>query len=421
MKNKFKEVLNIVLILALVTACVGKRKESTISSIGINNNVEVIDVDKAKEKKMLLYSSILEEPDVIVLENNPECVIQNICAIDMYEGNIYILDDDIPALYVFQRDGTFLKRIGHQGRGHGEFLELSDFSIDRENGIIYLWDDALDMAHKYNIRTGKYISSIKTERNGYRSYCMQHIGDRLYISRTSLDVDPENYLLKVVDEKTGEQIASYLNAKDYNKGWNYPLRFPFSYFYSKNTDAPKYVEMFSDTIVSITKDGISPYCVVKSEDFISKERVEKIIKANGPGEDFNFDLSDLYDEDCIHHISRFVELDGMLSFQYMKGGDRRYLLHDLNTKETWVASFFADDYLFENNNIPLDMCYSDEEGVLSVLRIEFIPYFIENVINKGLLNPKIDDYEKLMKIEEGSNPVLFFHKYKPKAQQTESV
>ena len=119
MKNKFKEVLNIVLILALVTACVGKKKESTISSIGINNNVEVIDVDKAKEKKMLLYSSILEEPDVIVLENNPECVIQNICAIDMYEGNIYILDDDIPALYVFQRDGTFLKRIGHQGRGHG--------------------------------------------------------------------------------------------------------------------------------------------------------------------------------------------------------------------------------------------------------------------------------------------------------------
>lgn len=77
--------------------------------------------------------------------------------------------------------------------------------------------------------------------------------------------------------------------------------------------------------------------------------------------------------------------------------------------------------MFEKNNIPLDMCYSDEEGVLSVLRIDFIPYFIENVINKGLLNPKIDDYEKLMDIKEDSNPVLFFHKYKPKVQQTEAV
>ena len=144
--------------------------------------------------------------------------------------------------------------------------------------------------------------------------------------------------------------------------------------------------------------------------------MEKLIKSCGAGEDFNFDLSDLYDEDCIYHISRFVELDGMLSFQYMKGGDRRYLLHDLNTKETRVASFFADDYLFENNNIPLDMCYSDEEGVLSVLRIDFIPYFIENVINKGRLNPKIDEYEKLMGIKEDSNPVLFFHKYKSRSK-----
>lgn len=406
--------------LVLVTACIGKKKEC-ISSIGGNDNVEVIDIDKAKEKKMLLYSSILEEPDVIVLETNPECIIQKICAIDIYKGNIYILDDRVNALYVFRRDGTFLKRIGHRGRGHGEYLELSDFSIDRENGIIYLWDDALDKVHKYNIRTGKYISSIKTERNGYRSYCMQHIGDRLYISRTSLDVDPENYLLKVVDEKTGEQIASYLKAEDYNRGWNYPLKFPFSYFYSKNTNEPKYVEMFSDTIVSITKDGIRPYCVVKSEDFVTKGKIKKIIEHNGPGENFNFDLSGLYDGEYIYHISRFVELDGMVSFQYRKGSESMYLLHDLNTKETWVAPFFADDYLFENNNIPLDMCYSDEEGVLSVLRIDFIPYFIENVINKGLLNPKIDDYEKLMKIEEGSNPVLFFHKYKPKAQQTESV
>ena len=274
MVSMYKIVLNMAVTLVLVTACIGKKKEC-ISSIGGNDNVEVIDIDKAKEKKMLLYSSILEEPDVIVLETNPECIIQKICAIDIYKGNIYILDDRVNALYVFRRDGTFLKRIGHRGRGHGEYLELSDFSIDRENGIIYLWDDALDKVHKYNIRTGKYISSIKTERNGYRSYCMQHIGDRLYISRTSLDVDPENYLLKVVDEKTGEQIASYLKAEDYNRGWNYPLKFPFSYFYSKNTNEPKYVEMFSDTIVSITKDGIRPYCVVKSEDSVTKGKIKK--------------------------------------------------------------------------------------------------------------------------------------------------
>ena len=53
-------------------------------------NVEMIDVDEAKQEKMLLYSSILESPDVIILENSSECVIQNIRVVDMYEDNIYI-------------------------------------------------------------------------------------------------------------------------------------------------------------------------------------------------------------------------------------------------------------------------------------------------------------------------------------------
>ena len=87
MVSMYKIVLNMAVTLVLVTACIGKKKEC-ISSIGGNDNVEVIDIDKAKEKKMLLYSSILEEPDVIVLETNPECIIQKICAIDIYKGNI---------------------------------------------------------------------------------------------------------------------------------------------------------------------------------------------------------------------------------------------------------------------------------------------------------------------------------------------
>ena len=77
-----------------------------------------------------------------------------------------------------------------------------------------------------------------------------------------------------------------------------------------------------------------------------------------------------------------------------------------------MSQFFVNDYLCEENNIPLDMCYSDEKGVLSVLRIDFIPYFMESIISSGRLNPDIDDYEKLMGITEDANPVLFYHPYK---------
>ena len=412
----FKETLSLAVTLILVTTCFGRGGKNDVSVLSGNGDVEVIDIDKAREEKMLLYSSVFEAPDVILLENSPECVIQNICAIEMYKDHIYILDDKVPALYVFRKDGSFLRRIGHQGRGHGEYLELSDFSIDRAHDVIYLWDGARDMAHKFDLKTNKYLSSIETKRDGYWSFCMQHVGDKLYLNHTSLDVSPENYLLREIDEKTGEQTGSYLKADDYNKGWNFSLSFPFSYFYSKNTDAPKFVEMFSDTIVAVTKDGVVPYCVVKSKDFVTNEEMGELIERNGPGDKFNYDISGLYDGGWIYNIARFVELDGMVSFQYWKGIDRHYLLHDLETKATRVSQIFADDYLCENNNLPVDMCYSDEKGVLSVLRIDFIPYLIENIISKGRLNPEIDDYEKLMQIKEDANPVLFFHPYKQGAR-----
>lgn len=84
----FKTTLCILITGVLVTGCMGKKEKKLTSSISGNEKVKVIDIDKAKHEKMLLYSSFLEEPDVIILETNSNCVIQNICAIDIYENNI---------------------------------------------------------------------------------------------------------------------------------------------------------------------------------------------------------------------------------------------------------------------------------------------------------------------------------------------
>ena len=64
---------------------------------------------------------------MIVLETKPECIIQDVSAIDIYEGNIYILDDEVPALYVFRRDGTFLRRIATKAGGTGNTVSLRIF------------------------------------------------------------------------------------------------------------------------------------------------------------------------------------------------------------------------------------------------------------------------------------------------------
>ena len=127
MRKIGKMVSGAAVLLMLAAACGGKKGRGADFSEGKNRDIEVIDIDKAKREKALLYSSILEEPDVIVLETNPECIIQDVSAIDIYEGNIYILDDEVPALYVFRRDGSFLRRIATKAGDTGNTVSLRIF------------------------------------------------------------------------------------------------------------------------------------------------------------------------------------------------------------------------------------------------------------------------------------------------------
>ena len=56
---------------------------------------------------------------------------------------------------------------------------------------------------------------------------MLYLGGKLYVDRTSLDADSENYLLKEIDGKTGTQIASCLKADDYNRGVEFSFEITF--------------------------------------------------------------------------------------------------------------------------------------------------------------------------------------------------
>lgn len=311
---------------------------------------DTINIDNAIEEKEILLSSIVEAPKTIVLETKDDCVIQNVRSLELFNDKIYLLDDKANKLYVFNTDGKFDFCISSAGKGHGEYLELSDFSIDRKNNIIYLFDEASDIILKYNLNTDKYISSIKTERNGYRSYSVQFANDKIYLNKTSID-DKDMYELKEIDVNSGKQTNTYLNSTEYNKGWNCPLRLQYSSFYSKNSDCPKYVGMFSNEIVGITEDGVQPRYTVISKDFADRQLVETL-KRKFIDNNFYVDFGEISKSNKIHQISRVVEIPDYLIFQYMQGLDRKYLLHNFRKEETFVSSLFINDFICRDHCCP---------------------------------------------------------------------
>lgn len=373
-------------------------------------DADTISIDGATRCDSLIFSDFFKAPKVVLLETKPECVVQNIRSLEIYKEDIYILDDRANKLYIFDGNGKFKRTISSPGRGHGEYMKLADFSIDRTKEIIYLLDEATDEILKFSLDDYKFLSSIKAVQNGYLTYSMQEIGGKIYLNRSSVS-EKEKYELREIDERNGKQVGKFLKSDDYNYGWNFPLSLEHSNFYSKNSQSPKYIGLFSNLIMNVTADGVSAAYIVDSRKFVDKEEVLKMQKiAEGKLE--KIDFSGIYSQKRIHQISRFIESPSKVFFQYLEGDERNYLVYDKASGKTKTSSLFMDDYVSDKNMIPMDFCYSDERGVVALLKPCFMPHFIKYIINGGKMRTHLDNYSRLIKLNKDSNPVLFFHEYK---------
>ncbi|MQM89276.1 6-bladed beta-propeller [Segatella copri] len=373
-------------------------------------DADTISIDGATRCDSLLFSDFFKAPKVVLLETKPVCVVQNIRSLEIYKEDIYILDDRANKLYVFDGNGKFKRTISSPGRGHGEYMKLADFSIDRTKEIIYLLDEATDEILKFRLDDYKFLSSIKAVQNGYLTYCMQEIGGKIYLNRSSV-LEKEKYELREIDERNGKQVGKFLKSDDYNHGWNFPLSLEHSNFYSKNSQSPKYIGLFSNLIMNVTADGVSAAYIVDSRKFVNKDEV-LMMQRIAEGKLEKIDFSGIYSQKRIHQISRFIESPSKVFFQYLEGDERNYLVYDKASGKTKTSSLFMNDYVSDKNMIPMDFCYSDERGVVALLKPCFMPHFIKYIIDGGKMRTHLDNYSRLIKLNKDSNPVLFFHEYK---------
>lgn len=402
--NKAINCMFIILVFVMCISC-GSYNTATMYA-----DADTISIDGATRCDSLIFSDFFKAPKVVLLETKPECVVQNIRSLEIYKEDIYILDDRANKLYIFDGNGKFKRTISSPGRGHGEYMKLADFSIDRTKEVIYLLDEATDEILKFSLDDYKFLSSIKAVQNGYLTYCMQEIGGKIYLNRSSV-LEKEKYELREIDERNGKQVGKFLKSDDYNHGWNFPLSLEHSNFYSKNSQSPKYIGLFSNLIMNVTADGVSAAYIVDSRKFVDKEEVLKMQKiAEGKLE--KIDFSGIYSQKRIHQISRFIESPSKVFFQYLEGDERNYLVYDKASGKTKTSSLFMDDYVSDKNMIPMDFCYSDERGVVALLKPCFMPHFIKYIINGGKMRTHLDNYSRLIKLNKDSNPVLFFHEYK---------
>lgn len=407
-----KNILIITLVLSFVS-CTNNKKSNETSSASGNNALYVIDVDNVVKEELIYFSSYFKDVKTTILETNENCLIGDVKSIRMIDSFIVVTDDHQSGnVFIFDKNGRFIHRLGKVGQGPGEYTYVTDSSIDFERKEIYVFDSYSDNINKYDIASGDFISSIKIYRGNLSNHFIQYIKNKIYTSTVPVSKTGDSFLLQDVDIKTGEQINTYLKASEYNNGGNFSFLRQEGFFYPDYKGGSKFVQMFMNTIVCLEKDSVKPFLVLNAKNWITPEDIQEYIEAQEKN-DVPLSHAILFERNISYNIHRHFEIGNLICFQYQNKGNEETVLFDTETKTTRVANFFLDDRVYNGNSgiLSPSFTFADSKGVYSYLESEEISRFIE-ITEAGGINPKLDKLDELKKISEDSNPILFYYERK---------
>lgn len=102
-----------------------------------NREIKEIIINPENTEDHLDISEILSDSiDIIPLEVTEDCLISEIVKLEFYKNKIFISDRANAKIFVFDAEGKFLRFLGRQGGGPGEYSYIGDFSFKGDSVII---------------------------------------------------------------------------------------------------------------------------------------------------------------------------------------------------------------------------------------------------------------------------------------------
>lgn len=168
MNQMHMKIANLLIILFIAWSC-KQTAEPTI---------KIIKVDPEKADSVML-SKIASDVDKIILETNEASLIARINEIETTNEFIFVSDAGKRVLQ-FNSSGKFIKQIGNEGRGPGEYLGINNIAIDSQNSMVYVASFKQILCFDFS---GTLLSAIKQESI---PEFITVVGGKLWVVSTSL-------------------------------------------------------------------------------------------------------------------------------------------------------------------------------------------------------------------------------------------
>ncbi|MDR0989299.1 MAG: 6-bladed beta-propeller [Prevotellaceae bacterium] len=413
MKIKFPTILLLTLFL---WACARKQHTNRF-----NEPIHAIDLAKTSIKKSFPYSTIYSGVQIIPIDST--ILIGSINKMDVYKDKLVILDANLSkAIFILSKQGQLIRKIGNIGSGPKEYTDCSDFAIDKQSGIIYVFDKRKNEMVLYDMDTGKYCRTLKLERKSELNRIWINSGKlyaiNSYYQFREKDQHAPYYILQQIDTTTGKKVGQWLDAAWYNKGYKENL-LHVNFFYPVSDNMDLFTFGISDTIMCIRNGELSPYIAfngdlqIKPEDISETERtaVKLPVKERSKVK-HNLMLRLGRDLKKVISFSNFHYHKGVLYFNYSTW-PRFFASYNLETNEAQTYAMEQDDMLFledPSERILPHYLYADGEGVYYFIKTDYL-YQLKEWAKQKVLSNHVVGQETLFHVTEDSNPIILYYKY----------
>ncbi|MDR1222123.1 MAG: 6-bladed beta-propeller [Tannerella sp.] len=219
-----------------------------------------IDPDARREGQLKL-NDLVSSVEYIPLETNDSCVTGQIYTYDVTPNYILVLCSKSTAVYLFDRSGRFIARVGRKGQGLGEYNYIDNIFVDEKLQRIFIRTYDPNRLNMYGFN-GEYISHLPLDEYGKPAGSIKALFDNKYlvIYRNSMGKKDYTYEIRDRDYKLlGRGVRSvpysvYGTPDGRSEGANVVLGWFDSYYRFENKIYVK-ENALNDTVYSITGEN----------------------------------------------------------------------------------------------------------------------------------------------------------------------
>lgn len=200
------------------------------------------------------FHTLIDSVEYIKLETNSNSLINNITKIVFYDNRFYILTNSQNSIFEFDRYGKYINKLERQGGGPEEYVMISDFTINKNNGALTILDSSQNKLLVYDLKSLTFDHSISlsifarniialNNDNGYLTFntnkgvckIANNTSVQEYINDEGLDIPTQDIgYLYWLDEVTGFFSPSENRIYHYK---NQQLEPVYKISYNKSTPA----------------------------------------------------------------------------------------------------------------------------------------------------------------------------------------